>query len=79
MRLLQVRENQFINIDAIASVRVDNPEQMRTTPEPYGLQKTEKVGETLAIHIELFNGSKVTLSDQYAHDAYDALFSTPTT
>lgn len=76
MKLLQFRENEFVNLDAIASVRVIQNEQKRTYDSGHQLMKTEKIGETLTLHVTLFNGTQIHFVEPFAHDAYDVLFGT---
>ena len=78
MRLLQYKENEFINLDAIASVRVMLDEPKRGQENDDLMLDGEDNIHTLTLHVTLLNGTKINFFDQFAYDAYNAFFNSDT-
>lgn len=75
IKLIQVREDEFINVAAIASVRLFTNDIHKTEHLPYNQQRTRKVGETFSIRIQLIGVEKeIHVIEPLAGDVYDVLF-----
>lgn len=71
MKLIQIRENEFINFEAIASVRVLNHVQI---DDRVGHPR-KKIGEKLTLVLTLIGSEKtVTVSEPLAHAVHELLF-----
>lgn len=74
MNLIQIRENEWINLDAITSVRVIEREDHSTTELPHNQRETKKIGEHLSLKLTMAGGSEVLAIQPFADKLYDALF-----
>ena len=74
MIFIEVADRKYINAAQVCSVRVISHDTIRREDRGYGLFVRKKVGETFTMKIATSDGVEHSVSEEFSHAAYEALF-----
>ncbi len=75
MKLIEIAQDNYINIDTICSVKVSTHSQTKAENLGYGQKHTKKVGETSTMKIVTADGNEHLVDSAFFEGIHDLIFS----